>query len=158
LDGPTLAAWSESARRHGVTVVGGFCEWDSAKSQVFNSSVVLDRGELACVYRKLHLWGDEQALFTAGPAAAPVVDTSNGRLGLGICYDLEFPEVARGMALAGAQLLAFPTNWPRSDSVPDGERSMLRTLAMATARLSRVFVAVCDRTGVERGLTFEGYS
>jgi predicted amidohydrolase len=157
-DGPTLGAWRESTRRHGVTVVGGFCEWDPTQHQVFNSCVVLDRGELVCVYRKLHLWGEEQVLFSAGQAGAPVLDTSNGRLGVAICYDLEFPEVARGMALAGAQLLALPTNWPRSKSVPDGERPMLRTLAMATARLNRVFVAVCDRTGVERGLAFEGCS
>lgn len=158
VEGPTLAAWRESTRKHGVTFIGGFCELDPVTGQMFNSCAVLDRGELVCVYRKLHLWGDEQQLFSAGQSAAPVVHTSSGRLGIAICYDLEFPEVARGLALAGAQLLAFPTNWPRSASTPEGERPMLRTLVMATARLNRVFVALCDRTGVERGLTFEGYS
>jgi predicted amidohydrolase len=157
-DGLTLTAWCEATTRAEITVVGGFCELDPVHERVYNSAAVVEGGRVLAIHRKLHLWGDEQDWFSAGEAAAPVVATAHGRLGVGVCYDLEFPEVARGLALAGAQLLAFPTNWPRSATTPAGERPMLGTLAMATARLNRVYVAVCDRSGSERGLVFEGHS
>jgi predicted amidohydrolase len=86
-----------------------------------------------------------------------VIETRYGRIGLGVCYDLEFPELTRGLALAGAELIALPTNWPRDPVPPDG-RPILHSLALTTAYLSRVYVAVCDRCGTERGLEFEGGS
>ena len=81
--------------------------------------------------------------------------TKHGRIGVGICYDIEFPELTRGLALDGAELLVFPTNWPR-DASPQSSEPMLQLLARATAYLNRVFVAVCDRGGSERGLAFLG--
>jgi 5-aminopentanamidase len=157
LDGPTVTAYREASRDgDGAVVVGGFCErGDDGKT--YNSAVAVEDGEVLVVYRKLHLWEDEQSCFTPGSGVPPVVDTRHGRIGVAVCYDLEFPELMRGLALRGAELLALPTNWPRT-AIPDGERSMLKTLAMATARLNRVFVAVCDRSGAERGLEYEGAS
>jgi predicted amidohydrolase len=73
---------------------------------------------------------------------------------VGVCYDIEFPELTRGLALGGADLIALPTNWPREQRDPP----MLRSLAMTAAYLNRVFVAVCDRAGSERGLDFQGGS
>ena len=67
-----------------------------------------------------------------------------------ICYDLEFPEMPRMLALQGAELIAVPTNWPRAHW-PEGEHPPEVVIAMATARTNRVFVACCDRTGTERG-------
>jgi predicted amidohydrolase len=86
-----------------------------------------------------------------------VVDTAFGRIGLAVCYDLEFPELTRGLALAGADLIAAPANWPRHPDPPDG-RPILHSIAAVTAYLNKVFVAVCDRCGTERGLAFEGGS
>ncbi len=83
-----------------------------------------------------------------------MVQTRFGRIGLGVCYDIEFPEFTRGLALSGADLIALPTNWPLEKRDPP----MLRSLAMTTAYLNRVFVAVCDRAGSERGLDFQGGS
>ena len=85
---------------------------------------------------------------------APVVETRHGRIGLGVCYDIEFPELTRGLALGGADLIALPTNWPLEQRDPP----MLRSLATTAAYLNRVFVAVCDRAGNERGLRFQGGS
>jgi predicted amidohydrolase len=160
IDGPTVEAYREASRAggagDGAVVVGGFCErGDDGK--VYNSAVAVAAGDVLAVYRKLHLWEDEQSCFVPGASEPPIVDTRFGRIGVAICYDLEFPELTRGLALRGADLLALPTNWPRTRRAP-GERSMLGTIAIATARLNRVFVAVCDRSGSERGLDYEGAS
>ncbi|WP_445148679.1 nitrilase-related carbon-nitrogen hydrolase [Baekduia sp. Peel2402] len=157
LDGPTVSAYRDASQAGGgAVVVGGFCERGD-DGNTYNSAVAVEAGEVLAVYRKLHLWHDEQSCFTPGAEVPPVVETHHGRIGVAICYDLEFPEVTRSLALRGADLLALPTNWPRT-VVPPGERSMLGTLAMATARLSRTFVAVCDRAGAERGVDYEGAS
>jgi 5-aminopentanamidase len=155
-DGPLLEEWSQEAGRGDALVVGGFCQL-APDGRVFNSSALVDGTGVLAVYRKLHLWDDESRWFEPGEEPAPVVDTRFGRIGLAVCYDLEFPELTRGLALAGAQLLALPANWPHDDTPPDG-RPVVHTLAAATAYLNRVFVAVCDRCGNERGCEFEGAS
>lgn len=155
-DGPELAGWCAEAARGSAVVVGGFCELGD-DGQLYNSCALVDASGVRAVYRKIHLWDEEPRWFTPGSAPAPVVDTHLGRIGLAVCYDIEFPELTRGLALDGAELLAIPTNWPRGWAA-HGDVPILVTLARSTAYLSRVFVAVCDRGGVERGLEFEGGS
>jgi 5-aminopentanamidase len=155
-DGTTVRAWRDEAMAHHIVVVGGFCE-RTVEGRVYNSAALVDADGVVTVYRKAHLWARETAVFSPGDAPAPIVDTHVGRVGVGVCYDLEFPEVARGLALEGAEIICFPMNWPRT-APPEGERSMAVTIAMATARLSHVFIAVCDRCGEERGGAFEGTS
>jgi predicted amidohydrolase len=155
-DGPTLRGWAEEAARGEAVVVGGFCELGD-DGLLYNSAAIVDGGGVLAVYRKLHLWDREQLVFEPGREPAPVVETPAGRIGVGVCYDINFPEVARGLALAGADLIALPTNFPRFPR-PEGERPMEVTLAMATAHLNHVFVAVCDRTGTERGVDWVGGS
>ena len=153
-DGELLAGWAQEAARGKAVVIGGFCEL-APDGRVFNSAAVIDGGVVA-VYRKLHLWNDEASWFTPGEEPAPVVSTRYGQIGVGICYDIEFPELTRGLALDGADLIGLPTNWPRSGG--DRNEPAPHLLARATAYLSRVFVAVCDRGGDERGVGFEGAS
>lgn len=153
--GPSLAAWAEAAGRHGAVVVGGFAEL--VDGTLYNSAAVVDGGGVLAVYRKLHLWGIENDLFTAGAAPPPVIDTPVGRIGLAICYDLWFPEVARLLALDGAEIMTLPTNWPL-DPRPDGERPMEAALVMGAAHVNRMVVAAADRCGTERGLEFLGWS
>ncbi len=155
-DGELLRTWSEEAGRGDALVVGGFCE-RGADGRLYNSSALVDGTGVVAVYRKLHLWGEEARWFSPGDEPAPVVDTRYGRIGLGVCYDIEFPELTRGLALAGAELIALPTNWPHGEEAPNG-RPILHSLAAVTAYLNRVFVAVCDRCGSERGIEFEGGS
>jgi len=150
-EGEWFAGWAREAARVDAVVIGGFCE-RGPDGRLFNSSALVDGGGLRAVYRKLHLWGEEPRWFSAGDRPAPVLDTGHGRIGLAVCYDIEFPELTRGLALAGAELLAVPANWPREP------RPILQSLAATTAYLSRVYVAVCDRCGSERGLEFEGGS
>ena len=130
-------------------VVLGFCEL-APGGELFNSAAVIASEGLRCVYRKTHLWDRETLIFTPGQASPPIVNTAHGRIGVLICYDLEFPEMSRALAVAGADLLAVPTNWPRGEA-PPGERYVEIILAQAAARANGVFVAVCDRRGLERG-------
>jgi predicted amidohydrolase len=157
-DGPLLAGWAQEAARGEALVVGGFCELGD-DGRVFNSAALVDPDGVVAVYRKLHLWGEESRWFARGEEPAPVVQTRYGQIGLAVCYDLEFPELTRALALAGAELIALPTNWPREDDAqrPQGA-AILSVLASATAYLNKVFVAVCDRSGSERGLEFEAGS
>jgi len=155
-DGDLLTGWAEEAARGDALVVGGFCELAS-DGRLFNSSALVDGNGVLAVYRKMHLWDEECYWFTPGESPAPVVPTRYGSVGLAVCYDLEFPELTRGLALQGAQLIALPTNWPRDDAPPDG-RPVLHSLAAMTAYWNKLFVAVCDRCGTERGLEFEGGS
>ncbi|WCB96790.1 (R)-stereoselective amidase [Baekduia alba] len=156
-DHDILRAWAAEAARGGLVVVGGFCE-AGPDGKTYNSAAVIDQaGELRAVYRKLHLWDGEKRLFAPGAGAPPVVETRAGRVGVVICYDLEFPELTRAVALAGADLLAVPTNWPLVPR-PDGERPPEAVVAMGTARVNRMAVACADRLGTERGLEWTGGS
>jgi predicted amidohydrolase len=153
---PVFALWSDAVREAGAVVVGGFAELGS-DGLVYNSAAVVDGTGVLAIYRKVHLWDKEKLVFTPGSAAPPVVDTPIGKLGVLICFDLEFPEMTRMLALGGAELLVAPTNWP-SETVPAGERIPEVTVAMAAAYSNRVAIAACDRTGVERGQDWNGAS
>ena len=88
---------------------------------------------------------------------AHVVDTEHGRIGVMICYDVEFPEWVRAVALSGADLLCAPVNWPLLPR-PEGERPTEMVRALAGAGMNRMPIAVCDRAGVERGSDWIGGS
>jgi predicted amidohydrolase len=151
---PLLREWGAAASRGDAVVIGGFCErGDDGK--IYNSAAVVDGSGVLGVYRKVHLWDREKLWFTAGDAAPRVFDTSHGRIGVIVCYDLEFPEMTRTLALAGAELIVVPTNWPLVER-PDGERPPEVTIAMAAARVNRVSIACCDRVGTERGEEWTG--
>ena len=156
-----LARWASAAGSApaggavvgGAVVVAGFAEAGTAAAEdgvLFNSAAVLDPSGVLAVYRKAHLWDREQLFFTPGDAPPPVVETVHGRISVMVCYDLEFPEWVRAPALAGADLVAVPTNWPYFPR-PAGERAGEVVNAMAAARLNRVAIACADRAGVERG-------
>ena len=145
------AAWQTltDAIPEGAVAVVGYAE--DAADAVYNSAAVLTAGGRIGDYRKSHLWGAESSLFSVGDTAGSVYDTPIGRLGVAICYDNEFPEVPRGLALAGAEVLALPVNWPLVDR-PEGERPPETIQAMAAARSSRLPTVIADRVGLERGV------
>jgi 5-aminopentanamidase len=155
-DHEILSEWADAARQHGVIIAGGFAE-RGEDGNTYNSAAVIDPTGLRAVYRKLHLWDREKLWFEPGAKPPPVLETSVGRLSVIVCYDVEFPELTRIVALAGTQLLLVPTNWPLMDR-PDGERPGEVVIAMATARGNRMAVACADRTGVERGQPWTGCS
>jgi len=143
---PTLRAWREAAEESGVFIVGGFLEREGGS--LYNSAAVTGSGFFGR-YRKTHLWDGEKLLYEAG-RDLPVFDTSLGKIGVLICYDLWFPEAARTPALRGADLLCVPANAP-NDWVPEGQRrgnlTMLNVHAISHANANRLFVACANRVG-----------
>ncbi len=136
----------------GINERGGDCR--------YNSAIVIGPNGLLATYRKLHLFYNEKSWFEPG-AQLTLVDLPFGRLGMIICFDLWFPEPARALAVAGAEIIAVPTNWVASfkRTVWD-DRGYCQGdyIAMATAAQNSVVMVCADRIGVERGTTFLGAS
>lgn len=156
LDGPTVADWSALARRHRMIVVGGLRERDE-EGLIRNSAVLVDPAGPRAVHRKAHLFGTEREFFVPGAELPPVVDTAVGRIGLLVCYDQEFPEYVRALALREADLLCLPVNWPLFPR-PEGERPSEVVRVQANAAINRMFVAASDRAGTERDVVWTGGS
>jgi predicted amidohydrolase len=155
-DGATVSGWAELARAHDLVIVGGLCEVDS-DGALRNSAVLVDGGGVRAVYRKAHLWDREGLVFEPGSEPPPVVDTAAGRIGVMVCYDLEFPEWVRLAALGAAELICAPVNWPAVPR-PPGERPGEVVRVQAAASTNRMFIAACDRVGTERGVDWIGGS
>ncbi|MGH9518930.1 MAG: nitrilase-related carbon-nitrogen hydrolase [Terriglobales bacterium] len=136
--GPTLEAMAALARERQAWMVYGFAE--VAGERFYNSANVVSPRGHELTYRKIHLFGREKLFFTPGDAPAPVWDTPWGRCGLMVCYDWLFPEIARSLALRGAELLLQPANLV----LPHCPQAMItRSLE------NRIFSATCDRVGSE---------
>ncbi|GHH88338.1 hypothetical protein GCM10018793_67660 [Streptomyces sulfonofaciens] len=156
-DGDTIKEWEALAARHNLVIVGGFAERGD-DGHLYNSAALADPTGLRATYRKAHLWNGEKTWgFSSGDGPPPVVDTLYGRIGFMVCYDLEFPEWVRLAALDGAELLCGPVNWPLYPR-PKGERPAEIVRVQAGASVNRMFIAVADRTGVERGQDWLGGS
>jgi omega-amidase len=143
-----LAALS---RELSMVIVGSLPEAHGEK--VFNTAYLLDQGAVAGSYRKLHLFslmGEDRSL-DAGDSIL-VADTSVGRIGAMICYDLRFPELARRLALEGAEIIVVPGEWPK----PREEH--WRTLLRARAIENQLFVVAANCCGMVGKLDFFGGS
>jgi N-carbamoylputrescine amidase len=154
--GPTVDAWLEVCRSHGVTLVAGIAEIEDRS--LFNSAVVLGPEGHIGTFRKLHLWNEENLWFEPGDRGVPVFQTPIGRLAAFICYDGWFPECYRLAALAGAEIVCIPTNWVPIPGQADGQPAMATILCMANAHANSIFVAAADRVGTERAQLFIGQS
>jgi predicted amidohydrolase len=136
-------------------LVGGFAL--SVDGEYFNSSVVLDKSGVLGWYPKAHLYNDEEDYFTAGNQQPLIIDTPIGRIATMVCYDVAFPEWVRLSALAGAQILAIPTNWPAWGSIAT-PTPMEVVCVQAAALANRMIAIAADRTGEERGVMWVGGS
>ena len=157
IPGPSTERLGELARVHGVVVVGSLFE-RRAPGLYHNTAVVLERdGSLAGRYRKMHIPDDpgfyEKFYFTPGDLGFTPIDTSLGRLGVLVCWDQWYPEAARLMALAGAEMLLYPTaiGWDMGDDEPERERQRdaWRTVQRAHAVANGIPVLTCNRVGYE---------
>jgi N-carbamoylputrescine amidase len=139
-----------------------------------NTAVVFDRNEdIAGMYRKMHIPDDpgfyEKFYFTPGDLGFEPIQTSVGKLGVLVCWDQWYPEAARLMAMAGAEILFYPTaiGWDPSDSIDEQQRQQgaWETIQRAHAVANSVPVIVANRTGFEAspneaddGIQFWGHS
>ncbi len=131
IPGPSTEALGQLARQHDVVIVGSLFERRAA-GLFHNTAVVLERdGRLLGRYRKMHIPDDpgflEKFYFTPGDLGFEPINTSIGRLGLLVCWDQWYPEAARLMALAGAELLLYPTaiGWDMADSEDERARQRM---------------------------------
>jgi len=172
IPGPTTLALSGAARRLGVAVVASLFE-RRAPGLAHNTAVVIDAdGSLAGRYRKMHIPDDpgyyEKFYFTPGDLGFGAVDTRAGRVGVLVCWDQWFPEAARLTALAGAELILYPTaiGWHPAEKQSEGaaQRDAWRTVQRGHAIANGVYVAAVNRVGHERpdpaapGIEFWGTS
>jgi deaminated glutathione amidase len=137
LEGPFVAGLRRAARAHGVAVVAGTAVPGEEPGRAVNVVVAVDgAGEIAGVYRKVHLYDAfghrESDRLDAGPADAdPLVVTVGGlRLGVMTCYDLRFPESARRLVDAGAQVVVVPAAWASGEHKADHWVTLLRARAI----------------------------
>jgi predicted amidohydrolase len=141
------------AANHGIALIVGLPE-SSADGTLYNSAVFLDaRGAVLGRHRKTHLFGDlDRKYFAAGSPAVTVVDYLGVRIGMMICYDVEFPENVRMSALSGTQLLAVPTaQMTPFEFVAD---SVIRTRAWE----NQIYLAYINHDGIEGDTVYVGRS
>jgi len=164
--GPTTELLSRSAAAHQVVVVAGLFE-RRAPGVFHNSAVVIDAdGRLAGVYRKMHIPDDphfyEKFYFAPGDLGFRTFATRYARIGVCICWDQWFPEAARLTALAGAELLVYPTaiGWLEIDRNEYGASQLnaWQTMMGSHAIANGVFVAAPNRVGLEDHILFWGSS
>ncbi|ALE79931.1 carbon-nitrogen hydrolase [Pseudonocardia sp. AL041005-10] len=151
-DGPSADAVAAIARTSGTAVLYGYPERHGGR--VANAvALVGPDGTRLAGYRKTHLFGAlDRACFTASDTPPAVVTWNGWGLGLLVCYDVEFPETVRALALAGADAVLVPTaNMLPYDHVP-------RVLVPARAWENQVYVAYANWCGTEGSLTYGGLS
>lgn len=109
-NGPAAIEIASIAQAAGLAILYGYPE-RSADEQIYNSVQLIDaNGRSLCNYRKTHLYGDlDKSMFAVAEEHFPIVDFKGWKLGFLICYDVEFPENTRRLALAGAELILVPT-------------------------------------------------
>ncbi len=166
IPGPTTRALSRIAREKRVAIVASVFE-KRADGVYHNAAVVLDEaGRIAGKYRKMHIPDDplyyEKFYFTPGDLGFGSFATRRAKLGTLVCWDQWFPEGARLTALAGAEILVYPTaiGWLEGEKsdVNEGQRDAWETAQRAHAIANGVFVAAVNRVGREGNLTFWGNS
>ncbi|WP_436233350.1 carbon-nitrogen hydrolase [Nevskia soli] len=157
IPGPSTEYLGKLARELDIVIVGSLFE-KRAPGLYHNTAVVLERdGTLAGKYRKMHIPDDpgyyEKFYFTPGDLGFTPIQTSVGRLGLLVCWDQWYPEAARLMALAGAELLLYPTaiGWnPADDKAEQArQRDAWITIQRSHAVANGLPVLVANRTGFE---------
>ena len=172
IPGSTTAILAEVAREANIVIVSTIFE-ERAPGLYHNTAVVFDKdGSIAGKYRKMHIPDDpgfyEKYYFTPGDLGFTPIETSIGKLGVLICWDQWYPEAARLMALAGAEILIYPTaiGWDAEDTAEEQQRQLNAwiTIQRAHAVANGIPVISCNRIGFEKapdsdaGIQFWGNS
>ena len=151
IEGPTVNQVHERCREKQTRIVFGMLERDG--DSLYNVVLLVGPDGVEDVYRKVHLPHLGVDRFTTpGNRADGVVETELGRIGLNICYDSSFPESARCLALAGADLIILPTNWPPTSGLTAD------VIPPARALENHVYFMAINRVGTENGFDFIGKS
>ena len=152
-DGPAVTRLKAIAAETGVAIIAGLAE--AFEGGIWNSAAFINpRGETT-IYRKSHLYGDyERNLFRAEAPSAVTVEHAGHRLGMVICFDVEFPENVRRLALAGCTLVVAPTALPAGPYAAFIARKMIPVRAFE----NQIFVAYVNHCGADEGFSYTGLS
>lgn len=143
-DGPTTQWLIALSRETNCTLVAGIAERDG--ETLYNSALVTGPKGYLGKYRKAHVFDSEQNFFAKGDLPLPVFDTGRARVGVMICFDWRFPETARTLALAGADIIAHPSNLV----LPHCPQAMITRCLE-----NRVYAVTTDRSGSEERIPGE---
>ena len=166
IPGPSTTFYCELAKKLGVVIVASLFE-KRAPGLYHNTAVVIEsNGEIVGKYRKMHIPDDpayyEKFYFTPGDMGFHPIQTSLGKLGVLVCWDQWYPEAARLMALAGAELLIYPTaiGYDPNDTKEEQERQRMawQTVQRGHAVANGLPVITVNRVGEEEGVPFWGTS
>ena len=151
LDGPFVSAMATLSREHRIHLASGITELDPNSGKLYNSGVLLDdNGEIAIHYQKQFLATHDQNWFEVGTKGCPVADTALGRLGLLICFDARIPEIARCLALQGAEAIVDMANFFTLDQAD--------MWGPARAYENGVWLIAATKSGIERSIYYPGGS
>lgn len=152
-DGGQMGRLEAIATAYGVAIVAGFAERDG--EHVYNSAAYVDGKGRRAIYRKSHLFGDyERALFRSAPPTTCLFEHGGLKIGMLICYDVEFPENVRRLALAGADMVVVPTALPAGPSGTFIAQKMIQVRAFE----NQIFLAYVNHAGADERFTFAGLS
>ena len=152
VDGALIRQVTDIAKQHDTHIVVGMLESADAEL-VYNSAVLVGPQGIVGVYRKTHLPHLGVDRFTTpGKLANQIFDINGLKIGINICYDCSFPESARVLALAGADIVVLPTNWP------PGSGRVSDIIPNTRALENNVYFMSVNRIGNEKGFDFIGKS
>ncbi|WP_371368723.1 Omega-amidase YafV [Sporomusa rhizae] len=153
MDGQLLTTLAGIATNQKANIIAGSIPVKS-NDNIYNCAIVLDRyGNVVASYQKVHLFSmyGEERFFAAGNKLCQFV-LDEATVGLGICYDLRFPELFRSLALGGSQIVFVPAEWPAARG------SHWRTLVQARAIENHMYVCAVNCVGEHKGSPFYGHS
>ena len=151
-EGETSQAIAEICKANNIAIAYGFAE--KSDDQIFNSVQFIDaNGQSQSLYRKSHLWGEQdRRLFTEGNDLVPIIDWQGWKLGMLICYDIEFPENVRRLAIEGAELILTPT------ALMSPWTTVADLIVPARACENQLFIAYANFCGSEYEQNYVGHS
>jgi predicted amidohydrolase len=148
---PEIVEALKDASKKGIVIIGSMPERDG--KDIYNTAYVVDSGKLTGRYRKIHLFTPmKEDYFLKAGNESLLCDTSAGKIGVLICYDVRFPELPRRLTLEGAEMLVVPAEWPHP------RLDHWRTILRARAIENQLFVIAANRCGRQGMVRFCGNS
>ena len=150
--GKTTERLQKICQQNAIALTYGFIERDG--DALYNSVQIIDAsGNIVSHYRKTHLWGDlDRSLFEAGQGYSPIAQLHGWKLGLLICYDIEFPESARHLALQGCELILAPT------ALMNPWTFVAKKVTQVRAAENQLYFAYANYCGSENTIDYVGHS
>ena len=155
IPGPSTEDLGKQAKKYGVYLVVGLAEQHpEIPGMLYNAAVLINpKGELVGVHHKMHIPGEEKHYFMPG-STCDTYKTDIGNIGMSICYDGQFPEFTRSLALKGAEILCMIWNMPSFSNPPE----LLEHITATRAAENRMFAVSCNCLGVQGKIDFFGHS